>query len=142
METYWLTGVANCAGNAIPGRHKANQDTLTVPGQYPSRSSLLSDLAMMTSPELICKCHKRTGSAKSVQTMQRAGSFRQRERTKSTSITTSSKSSESLAAACQSRLSETVPMITVSYNEQTTLIGRDDTGVITSPVAIQVDECY
>lgn len=142
METYWLTGVANSAGNAIPGRHKSNQDTLTVPGIYSSKTSLMSDFGIVASPELMCKRHKRTGSVKSVATMQRAGSFRQRERTKSTSKCTPSRSSESLVAACQGRQSDTVPMITVNDNEQSCLLGSDNTGVMTPPITIQVDECF
>lgn len=133
METYWLTGVANSASNAVPGRYKANQDSLLVPGQYTSKSiSIMSGLDVVASPELVSKHLQRTGSVKSA-TMHRAGSFRQRERTKSTSMTTSSRSSESLARHC-----ELVPLIAVSDNEQSAL-SKDNAAVVIPPT-IQIDE--
>ncbi|XP_067929737.1 guanylate cyclase 32E-like [Watersipora subatra] len=135
METYWLTGAISSAGNTVPGRHKVNQDNLIVPGTYSCKSNLMSDYEMASTPEMACKHHSRNGSVKSVATIHR-NSFRQRERTKSSSISTPSRSAESLAAMC--RPSETLPTITIS-DEQTTLLSGEN--VVFTPIAIQMDEC-
>ena len=141
METYWLTGVTNCAGNTLVDRHKVNQDWLSVPGTQSSKSSLMSSVEMVASTDLLCKRHERTDSLRSIATMQRAGSFRQRERTKSTSLSTASRSAESLAALCQTRPTDTLSMLNASDNEQMSLLARDNSAIV-SPITIQVDECF